>query len=125
MTPDIVHSTTKEIAINPRTGEDIEHIAVDEPDVSVHDQPIGQDDDAGVEEATHEKRGPGRPRLIRTGGRGRPSKQYNMIQIKVRRLEMRIKTRIPPHLSQAIPTRTVGTTLSLECAQPKFRFRKL
>lgn len=40
MTPDVVHSTTKEIAINPRTGEDIEHIAVDEPDVSVHDQPI-------------------------------------------------------------------------------------
>lgn len=79
-TPDATHPATTEIATNSGTGEDIEYVAIDEPDASVHDQPIGQDDDAGIDQTTHEKRGPGSPRLIRTGGRGRPSKQYNIVR---------------------------------------------
>lgn len=48
---------------------------------SIHSQEesIGDDND----EAEIQRRGPGRPRLIRTGRRGRPRKQYSVAEAKV------------------------------------------
>lgn len=43
---------------------------------------IRRDSDADVE-VTTQKEGPGRPRLVRTGSRGRPSKQYNIVHADV------------------------------------------
>lgn len=69
--------------INDREIDEVKEIEMNESDDYVSDENVDEVNDEAVSTTSKTVRGRGRPRIVRTGNRGRPRKVYNEIDVRI------------------------------------------
>jgi hypothetical protein len=77
--PEITGPETIDVDVHPMLQQNVSQELELERDDEIADEKVLREEENVVEEQQRSRRGPGRPKLVRTGAPGRPKKVYNEI----------------------------------------------